>query len=151
MSNLESIVRPFQRPDSLARKRIVASNTKIDVQPAIISWGKSGTITAAHQIDQIDPTGAEFTVITCDDNFTEVGRKVDQIRVEQTLPDGTRNPDNYVDLDRPYQVTMKKESETEPAKNTTQTWSTSISQSGFKTVGFNNKDCQSKYNFKRSL
>lgn len=44
MAGLESIVRPFVRPDSLTTRRIVSSREKVEVEPAIKSWGKPGNI-----------------------------------------------------------------------------------------------------------
>lgn len=153
MAGLESIVRPFQRPDSLATRRIIASREKVEVTPAVISWGKPGTIAAAHQIDAIDPTGTSFTVKLLDEEYTEDPgkRKTDVRRITQTLPDGTKNPDNYVDLNRPYQVTFEKVNLDSKRPNTTQTWSTSIETSNFKTVSPGNKDTRSKFNLDRNL
>lgn len=151
MAGMEAIVRPFARPNSLATRRIVASNTKIEVGTAVISWGKSGTIAAAHQIDAIDESGTNFTVVTCDDKYDELSRKEDPVRITQTLDDGTTNPDNFVDVNRPYELAFRKTSETDPRQNTTQTWSTSIETAGFSTVGFNNQQCKGVFRLNRSL
>lgn len=151
MAGIESIIRPFARPDSLATKRIIASSEKIDVQAAVISWGKAGTIAAAHQIDAIDETGSSFTVDLIDEEYDEQSRKTDTRRITQTLPDGTTNPDNFVDLDRPYQVTFEKVELDGKRPNETQVWSTSIETAGFSTVNPANKKGRSKFNLDRTL
>lgn len=107
MAGLEGVIRPFVRPDTLARRRLVASNTKVDVTPAIISWGTSGTLASAHQVEQVDPDGV--TIEICKDDYVETKRFSDVMRIEQKLPDGTFNPDNFVDLDRPYKVYFERQ------------------------------------------
>lgn len=151
MAGLESIVRPFARPDSLATRRIIASAEKIEVGTAVISWGKAGTIAAAHQIDAIDPTGTSFTVDLIDEEYTEQDRLTDVKRIEQMLPDGTTNPDNFVDLNRPYQVTFRKVELDSKRPNQTQTWSTAIETAGFSTINKNNQTGRSKFNLNRNL
>lgn len=151
MAGLESIVRPFARPDSLATRRIVANNTKIEVGAAVISWGKAGAIAAAHQIDAIDETGTSFTVDLIDEEYTEESRKTDVRRIEQTLPNGTTNPDNFVDLERPYQVIFKKEDLGSKQPNQTEVWSTAVETANFSTVNPNNKTGKSKFNLTRNL
>lgn len=151
MAGLESIVRPFARPDSLATRRIVASREKIDVEPATITWGKPGTIAAAHQIDAIDETGTNFTVNLIDEQYDERDRLADVRRITQTLPDGTTNPDNYIDLSRPYQVTFVKVERDSKRPNTTQVWSTAFDTASFSTMNKNNQTGKSKFNLNRNL
>lgn len=149
---LEKIVRPFQRPDSLSTKRIVATEEKIQVSPATLSWGRPGTLPAAHQIEAIDETGISFTVVNSDDKFTELDRKVDVRRIEQTLPDGTLNPDNYIDLERPYTVRFEKVDKIATRQNETQVWSTAIETEGFRTMNPNNdRKGKSIFNLNRNL
>jgi hypothetical protein len=153
MAGIESIVRPFVRPDSLATRRIIASSEKIEVDAATITWGKAGTIAAAHQIDAIDETGTSFTVDLIDEEYTEDrGKRLTDVRrITQTLPDGTTNPDNFIDLDRPYQVTFEKVELDGKRPNETQVWSTSIETAGFSTVNPANKKGRSKFNLDRNL
>lgn len=151
MAGLESIVRPFARPNSLATRRIVASAEKVEVGTAVISWGKAGTLAAAHQIDAIDETGTNFTVHLIDEQYDEQSRLTDVRRIEQTLPNGTKNPDNFVDLDRPYQVTFKKVELDSKRPNETQVWSTSIETADFSTMNKTNQTGKSKFNLNRNL
>jgi hypothetical protein len=150
MAGLESVIRPFVRPDSLATRRIVASNTKVDVQPAIITWGKAGTIPAAHQIEAIDETGTNFTVNTAD-QYTEKSRQTDVMRITQTLPDGTKNADNFVDLDRPYQVTFVRVDLDSSRPNETEVWSDAFDTAQFTTMNKNNRSTNTKFNLNRNL
>lgn len=151
MAGLESIVRPFVRPDSLATRKLIASREQVEVTDATISWGEAGTLAAAHEIDQIDPTGLDFTVKLIDEEYIEQERKTDVRRIEQTLPNGTTNPDNFVDLDRPYKITFKKMDPASSRPNQTQVWSTSIETANFKTLNPNKKDTNSRFNLNRSL
>lgn len=150
MAGLESIVRPFARPNSLATRRIVASSDKISVDPAIISWGQAGTIAAAHQIDAIDPTGAEFTVVSCDDQYEQVNQLIDVRRIVQKLPDGTTNPDNFIDLERPYKVYFEKKELASSQRNTTTTWSTTFADSSVFGSVKNESKCQATFTLNRS-
>lgn len=151
MAGLESIVRPFARPDSLATRRIVAKREKVEATPAVITWGKAGTLAAAHQIEAIDESGVNFTVVLCDDKYDELSRKEDPVRITQTLDDGTTNPDNFVDVQRPYEMSFKKVSETDPRRNSSQVWSTAIETANYSTVGFNNKQCKGIFRLNRGL
>lgn len=153
MAGLESIVRPFVRPDSLATRRLIAKREKTAATPAVKSWGKAGTIAAAHEIEAIDETGTSFTVDLLDEEYTEdTGkRKTDVRRITQTLPDGTTNPDNYIDLNRPYQVTFTKVELDSKRPNETQVWSTAIETAGFSTINKNNQKGRSKFNLDRNL
>ncbi len=153
MAGLEGIVRPFQRPDTLARRRLIASASQVEVTPAIISWGSSGTLASAHQIDEIPDleNGGSFTVLTCDDQYEETQRQVDVRRVVQTLPDGTVNPDNFVDLERPYRVYFEKKELASQQRGITQTWTTAFDAAQFQTTNNNNKKCQSAFTLRRDL
>lgn len=149
---IESIVRPFARPDSLSRKRLVASREKIEVEPAVISWGRAGTLPTAHQIEAIDETGINFQVINLDDKYTEIDRKVDVRRIEQQLPNGTTNPDNYIDLERPYSVRFEKVDLASSRVNETQVWATSIETTAFRTMNPDqNRKAKSVFNLNRNL
>lgn len=113
---LESIVRPFQRPDRLATRRLIAASTKIDVGEAVISWGKAGTIPGATQIDEPDEDSSfSFTVKDCDEGFQELSRKVTPIRIEQ---EGV--PENFVIFNRIDEMKMTKD--TKPKESNTTNW-----------------------------
>lgn len=146
----EQVVRPFQRPDTLARRRLVAANVKVDIQAATISWGTAGTLASAHQVDEIDP-GGSFTVLTCDDKYEETQREVDSRRIVQTLPDGTTNPDNFVDLERPYRVYFEKKELATQQRGVTQTWTTAFDTAVFRTTSNADKKCRSTFTLTRNL
>ena len=158
MAGLEQIVRPFARPDSLARRRLVAKNAKVPVTPATISWGTSGTLASAHQVDEI-PTDGSFTVLTCDDQFQESTtkpRQVDVRRIYQEIEknkDGTPkfNPDNFVDLERPYQVFFEKVELASQKDGVTQTWTTAFDTAVFQTTSNADKTCRSTFTLRRDL
>lgn len=150
MAGLEGVVRPFQRPDTLARRRLIASNTKIDVGAANISWGTSGTLASAHQIDEI-PVDGSFTVMLCDDKYEETSRQVDVRRIVQKLPDGTQNPDNFIDLERPYRVYFEKKELASQRRNETQTWTTAFDTAAFETTNSGDKKCRSVFTLNRQL
>lgn len=144
---LEAVVRPFARPDSLARRRIVASNTKVEVSPAIITFGKSGTIVGAQEIEAIDESGTGFTVITCDDRYEETNRVQQQARIEN--PDDS---DQYVIVNRASQIEFNKVSEWEMANyNKTTTWQTAIETAEFSTVNINNKKCKATFDLQVNI
>ena len=86
-----------------------------------------------------------------DEQYDEQDRLTDVRRITQTLPDGTTNPDNFVDLDRPYQVTFTKVEKDAKKPNETQVWSTSIETAGFSTVSPSNQTGKSKFNLRRNL
>lgn len=116
MPGLESIVRPFERPNWLATRRLIAAREKIDVEPAIISWGKAGTIPGATQIDE--PTAdsfLNFTVQDCNDRFTELNRSTTSVRVTQ---EGV--PENFVDFNRIDQIAFQKD--TKPQQSSSTQW-----------------------------
>lgn len=151
MAGIESIVRPFARPDSLATRKIIASAEKVDVATAVKTWGVAGQIAAAHQIEAIDETGVNFTVKLIDEEYDEQERKTDVRRIIQTLPDGTTNSDNFVDVNRPYQVTFTKVELDSKRPNETQVWSSAFETAGFTTMNKNNQTGRSKFNLNRNL
>ena len=155
MSNLESIVRPFQQPDSLARRQIVVSSQKEEVDAAVISWGSAGDMPAPTQIDQIDPNQVSFTVNLCKEGYFETKRFTDVLRIVQKLPDGTTNPDNYIDLDRPYQVFFEKRKLND--RNSSEQWTSWVAagieaDQAFLADRINfNVQCDEQFNLNRKL
>lgn len=135
------IVRPFETRAPQSKRRLVASNTKIDVDPAIITWGRSGTIPGAQEIVAIDETGVSFQVIDCDDRYEETDRTEVTKRIEN--PD---DPDQYVMVARPTYIAFNKLSEWEKANyNKTTEWKTAFEVAGFSTINNSNKMCRSGY------
>jgi hypothetical protein len=146
MSGLEGIVRPFQRPTSLTPRRLIASNTKIDVSPATITWGQAGTLPEPVQVEAVDQTGTNFQVVNAQETFTEVSRQNDTVRVSDPTGSGS-----FLDVERPYQMTYSKASVFQPGRNVTQTWSNAFETAGFSTVNFNNQGSRSTFNLSRNL
>lgn len=109
MQNLEQIVRPFQNPDVLSKRRIISNSTKEDAEEVVIEWGSPGDAPSASEIEHDAETGDfAFEVVHCDDKYDEKNRKFKTIRIEQ--PD---NPENYIMVDRIHQITFNKKSEAE--------------------------------------
>lgn len=145
---LESIVRPFQRPDTFRTRRIVAHAEKVEVGTATISWGAAGTIAGAEEVEDL---GVAFTVITCDDEYDErpEDRKEVEDRITQVLADGTEVTENFVDVKRPTYLAFDKKSEFEKMNyEKTTSWQTAVETATFTTVDINNKKCMSRYNLK---
>lgn len=135
------IVRPFESRAPQSKRRLVASNVKEPVEPAVISWGRSGSIAGAQEIEAIDETGISFTVLSCDDRYEEIERKETTTRVEN--PD---DPNSYVMVARPTYIAFNKLSEWEKANyNKTTTWQTTFETANFVTMNSGNKKCKSGY------
>lgn len=110
--SLEQLVRPFARPDTLSRRRIIASNTKVEVQPAILSWGTAGSIDSPREVEAVDPLLIAVELKKDHDEFTEpapgMRREVERVRVEN--PD---DPNQYVMVERIRRISFQK-----PVSNT---------------------------------
>jgi hypothetical protein len=100
---LEQIVRPFQNPDVLSTRTIVASNRQVAVERARIVFGKSG----AMPVPTVE-TSAGFRVANCNNTWKEKERQTHPQRVEQ--PD---NPDNYVMIDVIDSIKFERQAEGE--------------------------------------
>lgn len=95
MSGLEGIVRPFQQPDRLTRKRIVATNTKLDINPVSLTWGEAGNLPEPQ-------VGVNFTLKKEKQHVAiEVISK--PVRIEN--PD---DPTQYVMVSRPTSIKFKE-------------------------------------------
>lgn len=95
MSRLEGIIRPFQQPDRLTRRRIVATNTKLDVNPVSLTWGEAGNL-------PVPQTTVNFTVKKEKDHI-EISRETELVRIEN--PD---DPSQYVMVERPKNITFRE-------------------------------------------
>lgn len=138
------IVRPFESRAPQSKRRLVATNVKLDIEPAVISWGRSGTIAGAREIEAIDETFTSFQVIDCDDRYEETDRKEVTKRIEN--PD---DPDAFVMVARPTFIAFNKLSEWDKANyNKTTEWKTTFDVAGFATMNNSNKQCRSGYTLK---
>lgn len=143
MLAIEQITRPVAFSDPLNRRRLVASNVKIDVPVASITWGDAGDIAAAHEVEGIPDNPLNFQVINCDDRFTELSRKEDFMRIENPL-----DSEDYVNLKRPRELIFDRKSENQlntQNYNKTTIWKTAVETATFSTVDFNSKKCASRF------
>lgn len=95
MSGLEGIIRPFQQPDRLTRRRIVATNTKLTVQPVSLTWGEAGTLPEPQ-------VGVNFS-LKKEKQHVAIEVNYKPVRVE--------NPDDssqYVMVNRPTSIRFKE-------------------------------------------
>lgn len=95
MSGLEGIVRPFQQPDRLTRRRIVATNTKLDVNPVSLTWGEAGTLPEPQ-------VGVGFS-LKKEKQHVAIEVNYKPVRVEN--PD---DPSQYVMVNRPTSIRFKE-------------------------------------------
>lgn len=97
------IVRPFERPGTIATKRIVSTAEKIDVGPAVFTWGRAGASINAEQLDD-PPPPIEFAFeVKTKKTFQETFRLSDVIRVRNS-----DDPNQFVDVKRPRKVKYEK-------------------------------------------
>jgi len=141
MSGMEALVRPFETPNTLATRRIIASNVKIAIAPVVKSWGVTGTLPAPVMIETPGPPDpTDFTVLTCDDNWSETERTTTPVRIGQT-----GSPENFVVVDRIDQIAFEK-GRTSAASKVATSYSTSWSiGSDYRVVQDDNKACKSRY------
>lgn len=139
---LEQIVRPFQAPTTLAKRRIVASNAKLDVEPATITWGTAGGLPSAVQKEDVQD-GSEFKVIDCNDQYQETSRKTEQKRVSNP-----NNPDDYLIIELTNRVSFLKNEKGRTAADkvaTSYTTNWSIGPDFRTVISSDNKKCQATY------
>lgn len=95
MSGLEGIIRPFQQPDRLTRRRIVATTTKVTVNPVSLTWGEAGTLPEPQ-------VGVNFS-LKKEKQHVAIEVNYKQVRVEN--PD---DPTQYVMVNRPTSIKFKE-------------------------------------------
>lgn len=146
---LEQVVRPFQRPQTIATQRIVATGEKVEVGTAIISWGQAGTLPGAEEVEEIeeDPVQTAFEVIDCDDEYEELDRNEETVRITQIDEAGNEVAENFVDVKRPKEISFEKLTEKKPYDKTT-TWTTAVETANFSTTDINDKKCKATYKLK---
>lgn len=139
---LEGIVRPFQSPNTLARRRLVASASKIDVGEAVISWGAAGDLPSATQQEE-DTGGSGFQVIDCNDQYKETSRTTSQKRVENP-----NDPDQYVIVELTNRVSFAKNEKGRTSADkvaTSYTTNWTIGADFRSVITADNKKCQATY------
>jgi hypothetical protein len=102
MANLEYVIRPYQTPDVYGRIVIPSSSTRAD--RATLTWGAttSGTVPTATPKKTNDMT---YQFDCCNEGLTEQSRLTNRIRITGN------DPDNWVDVERPYQLKLKKQTQ----------------------------------------
>jgi hypothetical protein len=99
---LEQIVRPLERPQALATRRIIADNIQVAVTPAQLRWGAAGGLPSPTEETLQDGT-LSFNLETCDDNFSEQNRSVDTVDVQNTA-----DPSQSVQVERIKSISFNK-------------------------------------------
>lgn len=101
--DLESFVRPFQRPENLGTRRIRSVTTQVPDQTAGGTWGIAGNLPVAVEVPPgEDPALLSFTVSKRKEH-REVSRETERVRVEN--PD---DPNQYVIIERIKSVRFKE-------------------------------------------
>ena len=107
MQSLEQIIRPFQTPDVISKRKIVSKSTKLPTDEVVIEWGRSGDAPTPTEIEKDEEEGViNFKVNDCDDKYNEKNRKFSTVRIEN--PD---DPSQYVMVQRIEQIKFNKKSE----------------------------------------
>src|SRR5216683_6751236 len=97
MSNMETIIRPFQRPTTIADKqRQITTPVVVPPEIAIIVWGGAG------QSPTMKVSGVDIKVKHNDVKMKEVRRTTRKIRVQN--PD---DPNQFIIEDRPEKLRLK--------------------------------------------
>jgi hypothetical protein len=104
MANLEYVIRPYQTPDVYGRIVIPTSETRAD--RATLTWGATSSGTP-YVAKTKDTTGMTYQFDCCNEGLQEKSRSNHTIRI--TGSDG----ESYVDVERPYQMTLKKKTKTQ--------------------------------------
>lgn len=98
----ESVVRPAQNPDVLPRRRIVSSQTVVDVVPGAITWGQSGQLPSPVEVPVGElPMRWNFKIQKSKE-YKSTKMDTETIRVEN--PDDS---DQYVMLQRIKKINFK--------------------------------------------
>lgn len=113
MSDLESLVRPYQAPAPVSTKRITPVRTDVPDETAGGRWGKAGNLPVPVEVPPgEDPLLINFEVKKKKEH-NEVSRETEKVRVEN--PD---DPNQYVITERIKKITYReKKAETLAAYN----------------------------------
>jgi hypothetical protein len=96
---LENIIRPFQSPQSHGAI-IIASTPSASRERATLTWGAKATMPPVQITDGGDD------VACCKEGLTELSRNTETVRITQP-----GKPENYVDVARAKDVTLRKKEE----------------------------------------
>lgn len=147
MQTLEQIIRPFQSPTTLPKRRLISTNTKIDDQTAEVEWGNAGDLPAPEKREE-DFSGIGFEVVKCDDNYNEKERKFNTVRIENP-----EDPTQYVMVERMNQIAFNKKNEPgnqmQMYNNSTTSFVTlpSLDNTTYWKSNHGDQKCKATYNF----
>jgi hypothetical protein len=99
---LEYVVRPYTTPNAHG-SIIIPSTPRGTRERATLTWGKDSAITTPTPVEVSD--AVNFEVVCCKEGLNELDRKSDSERVYQN---GDVNSSNWVDLERPKKMRLKK-------------------------------------------
>jgi hypothetical protein len=147
MDSLEYVVRPYQTPS--AHGAIIIPSTPTGTRErATLTWGAEATMP-----EREEPDGIGFQLVCCTETLNENSRETETKRIEQE-----GNPDNWVDVDRPTKLKLKKKdankcgdvwdqiSGVEQQVNSVLSMFNDAIHSG--TAGKKDKNCNVSWNFK---
>jgi len=106
MPPFESIVRPFETPQALARARRAAVVAAGDPPgPAVLEWGVAGAVPAGAPIGDVDPyEDVPFTTKCCAEDFQQKTREKEKVRIDATDGSGF-----FVEFERPTLLSFFRE------------------------------------------
>lgn len=99
---LEQLVRPFQSPQPIGTRRIVATSIKLPTQTSHLEWGNTGALPTPVESPADQPAPLiSFNVKKEDQKLGEKAREVERVKVQQE-----GNPDNFVVIERIKQISF---------------------------------------------
>jgi hypothetical protein len=107
MPNLEYVIRPYQSPSPFGTT-LIASTPSSGTDRATLTWGATaqGTPPAATEATASNPQNMTYKFECCNEKLQETSRSTDTKRIMGN--DG----ESYVDVERPYQMTLKRNTKT---------------------------------------
>jgi len=108
MASLEHLIRPYQSPAPFGTI-IIPSRSTHGTERATLTWGASvsGTALTLEAETTDSPPGTSYHMECCNEGLTEQSRQVNRIRI--TGSDG----ESWVDVERPYQMSLKRRTKTQ--------------------------------------
>lgn len=107
MPSLEYVIRPYQSPTPFGTN-VIPSTPSVGTDRATLTWGATaqGTPPPAVQAPT-PPAGMTYQFECCNEALKESSRSVHKIRIIGS--DG----ESFIDVERPYQMSLKKNSKTQ--------------------------------------
>lgn len=107
MANLEYVIRPYQSPTPFGTTIIPSTPTR-NTERATLTWGATaqGTTPTAEEATAASTQDMTYQFECCSEKLKETSRRNNTHRIMGS--DG----ESYVDVERPYQMKLKKNSKT---------------------------------------